>query len=281
MSGPDWSRIEVEVVIDDYLSMLASELAGTPFNKTAHRKALLPQLDGRTDQSVEYKHANISAALLDVGFPYISGYKPRFNYQALLAQAIVERLQSKPRLIELAAADADRPIAVPEVDDILAILVKRPTSRAEALQAREPLAIGQRLTTNYIEREARNRSLGASGESFVLNYERARLLHAGCETLAARIEHTSQVRGDHEGYDILSFEASGAERLIEFKTTKYGGETPFFVSRNELQTSVHQATRYQVYRLFAFREAPRLYTLPGAIAANCHLSATTFLAQPK
>ena len=139
MSGPDWSRIEVEVVIDDYLSMLASELAGTPFNKTAHRKALLPQLDGRTDQSVEYKHANISAALLDVGFPYISGYKPRFNYQALLAQAIVERLQSKPRLIELAAADADRPIAVPEVGLSGSSRSRRPSTAARRHSSYQPM----------------------------------------------------------------------------------------------------------------------------------------------
>lgn len=189
MSGPDWSRSEVEAIVDDYLSMLASELAGTPYNKAAHRRALLPRLDGRSDQSAEYKHANISAALLDAGFPYINGYKPRSNYQALLAEVGAERLDARPDLLQLAAADADRPMAVPEVDDILAVLVQRPPAPRPPPQARETASSVRRLTTNYIEREARNRSLGASGERFVLNYERARLVRAGREGLAARIEH--------------------------------------------------------------------------------------------
>ncbi len=71
MSGADWSRSEVEAIVDDYLSMLASELSGTPYNKSAHRKSLRPFLSDRSDQSVEFKHSNISAALLDAGFPYI------------------------------------------------------------------------------------------------------------------------------------------------------------------------------------------------------------------
>lgn len=281
MSGNDWSRLEVEAIVDDYLSMLASQLAGTPFNKAAHRRRLLPLLVNRSDASVEFKHANISAALLDAGFLHIDGYKPRSNYQALLAEVVAERLKINPLLHELAAADADRPMAVPEVDDILAVLTARPTMPAESDKVADSVPHVMRLTTNYIEREARNRSLGSAGESFILNYERARLIQAGREALAARIEHTSQVRGDYEGYDILSFEESGSERLIEVKTTKYSSETPFFVTRNEVATSEKRATQYQVYRLFAFREAPRLYTLPGAIGATCRLSPATFLALPR
>ncbi len=63
------------------------------------------------------------------------------------------------------------------------------------------------------------------------------MISLGHERFADRIEHTSRTRGDHAGYDILSFEASGQERLIEVKTTKYGASTPFFVSRNEGATS--------------------------------------------
>jgi len=138
-----------------------------------------------------------------------------------------------------------------------------------------------RLTTNYVEREARNRSLGAAGELLALNYERARLIRAGHEGLAGRIEHTAKVRGDYEGYDILSFDENGTERLIEVKTTKYGRETPFFVSANEARTSAEHAPRYHLYRLFAFREAPGLYTLHGAIDHTCRLAAATYLALPK
>jgi hypothetical protein len=281
MSGGDWSKQEVEAIVDDYLSMLASELAGTPYNKASHRRALLPLLDGRSEKSIEFKHANISAVLLDAGFPYISGYKPLANYQGLLADVLAERMTGAAQLQEVAAADADRPMVVPEVDDILAVLTAAPKLASDTQKAAEPTRRAIRLTTNYIEREARNRSLGAAGELFALNYERARLIHVGKDALAARIEHTSNVRGDYEGYDILSFDESGAERLIEVKTTKYGAETPFFASRNEVATSERSASLYHVYRLYGFRQAPKLYTLPGAISQSCQLSAASFLAMPR
>lgn len=269
----------MEVIVDDYLSMLISELAGTVYSKAAHRRAIKLQLSGRSDQSIEFKHANISAALIDFGFPYISGYKPRSNYQALLAEVLWERMASATSLHEIAAADADRPMAVPEVDDILAILTAKPEQSLEPMRVAEARPL--RLTTHYLEREASNSSLGKAGELFALNYERARLIAMGCDALAGRIEHTSQVKGDHEGFDILSFEASGAERLIEVKTTKYGAVTPFFVTRNEVSTSERHASQYQIYRLFAFQRAPKLYTLAGALSSTCQLSAANFLAQPR
>lgn len=279
MSMDNWTRSEVEAIVDDYLSMLTFELAGMPYNKAAHRRALKPVLNNRSDQSIEFKHANISAALLSAGVPYINGYKPRSNYQALIVEVLADRVPTASQLQAVAAADADRPMVVPEVDDILAVLTAKPTPQRDLRQVAESAPL--RLSTNYIEREAQNRSLGAAGELFTLNYERARLIQRGQERLAARIEHTSKVRGDHEGYDILSFDDNGAERLIEVKTTKYGADTPFFVTRNEVATSERRAPTYHVYRLFTFRESPRLYTLPGAISHSCQLAAATFMAQPR
>jgi len=282
MTSKDWTRQEVEAIVDDYLSMLASELTGTIYSKAAHRRALRSRLTDRSDQSIEFKHANISAILLEAGFPYIAGYKPRSNYQKLLAEVVARRMAGATQLQEIAYADADRLIVVPEVDDILRIVTSPPSPlAASSSQTVESTFNPVRLTTNYIEREARNRSLGNAGERFVVNYERARLILAGKEPLAARIEHTSQVRGDYEGYDILSFEESGRERLIEVKTTKYGSETPFFVSKNEVSTSELHASVYYLYRLYAFRTSPKLYTLAGAISERCYLSPTTFLAKPR
>lgn len=78
---------------------------------------------------------------------------------------------------------------------------------------------------------------------------------------------------------MLSFELDGRERLIEVKTTAFGELTPFFVSRNELARSYADAEQYQLYRVFDFRDRPRLFNLPGAIAAHCRLDPTSFLAQ--
>jgi hypothetical protein len=273
----DWSREEVEATVADYLAMLASELAGVPYNKAAHRRDLARQLDNRSEQAIEFKHANVSAVLIDLGFPYISGYKPRSNYQQLLYEVVSERLAADPQLLNVAAADADQPIVVPEVDDILAVLTSPPTS-TEPPRAVQQSQARRSFSTNYLEREARNRSLGLAGEQFVLNFERARLLKLRKDGLAGRIEHTSRVRGDGEGYDILSFEDCGRERLIEVKTTKYGRETPFFVSINEVAVSESHADQYHLYRLFAFRLAPRLFTVSGMLQTTCWLSASSYLA---
>jgi Domain of unknown function (DUF3883) len=83
--------------------------------------------------------------------------------------------------------------------------------------------------------------------------------------LAARIEHTAKIKGDYAGFDILSFEVTGAERLIEVKTTKYGKTTPFFATSNEVQVSEQNASQYCVYRLFTFAENPRFYRFLGLV----------------
>jgi len=75
----DWSRSEVEATVADYLAMLSAELAGVPYNKAAHRRELAKLLADWSEQAIEFKHANISAGLIGLGFPYISGYKPRSN----------------------------------------------------------------------------------------------------------------------------------------------------------------------------------------------------------
>ena len=77
----DWSREEVEAIVADYLHMLTMELAGQHFNKTQHRRWLQGKLNGRSDASIEFKHCNISAAMIDLGFPSIRGYQRRSNYQ--------------------------------------------------------------------------------------------------------------------------------------------------------------------------------------------------------
>jgi len=274
----DWSKEEVEAAVSDYLEMLASELAGVAYNKREHNRKLAEKLSARSPGSIEYKHANISAALIDLGFPYIAGYKPRANYQALMYDLVAQRLSESRKLLDVAAADADQPIVVPEVDDILAVLTSPPLVKAKEPVTSEPRAIRVAFAVNYLEREARNRSLGAAGEEFVINFERARLIHLKQERLAAKIEHTSKVRGDGQGFDVLSFEETGEERLIEVKTTKYGEETPFFVSRNELAVSETRFARYRLYRLFRFKAAPRLFILDGALSRSCTLAAAVYTA---
>jgi hypothetical protein len=97
-AGVDWTEQEVRLIVADYFSMLEKEILDKPLNKTEHRNALLPQLAERSKGSVEFKHANISAVLAGQGLPYIEGYKPRGNYQALLAQEVEAFLDQHPPL---------------------------------------------------------------------------------------------------------------------------------------------------------------------------------------
>ena len=274
-----WAKEEVDATVASYLAMLHAELSSIPYNKAERRRQLLPLLNDRSEQSIEFKHANISAILIELGFPFISGYKPRSNYQELLLEVASDRLKENPAIQKLAAADSERIAIVPTVDDILKALTDPPKPVALKDRVNSPAGRYTVASVNYLEREANNRSLGLAGEEFVINFERARLIHAGAEKLASKIEHVAKEKGDGAGFDVLSFEKSGDERLIEVKTTKYGAHTPFYVSRNELAVSKSESVRYHLYRVFDFREQPHLFTLRGALSKTCTLDATNYIAR--
>ena len=102
---------------------------------------------------------------------------------------------------------------------------------------------------------------------------------AGHDRLASRVEHVARTRGPGEGFDVLSFETNGEERLIEVKTTRYGKETPFYTSRNEVAVSEARATDYQLYRIFRFGPAPKLFQLAGPLSATCRLTPSQYVAR--
>jgi len=274
-----WSRQEVEATVASYFDMLAAELAGRSYSKAEHRRRLQPLLAGRSEQSIEFKFCNISAVLIELGFPFITGYKRRSNYQGLLLDVVSQRLAVSRDLLTLAAQDVDRMVSVPSGDDMLRSWADPPDSRKKAPGIEEPRRPYITLPVNYLEREARNRVLGEAGEIFVVNLEQARLIRDGREDLASRIEHVAKTKGDGEGFDVLSFERSCAERLIEVKTTKYGKEAPFYVSRNELVVSEEQAKQYHLYRVFEFRQSPKLFSLKGALSKTCLLDAASYVAR--
>jgi len=276
--GENWSRLEVEACVADYLRMLTLELNGQRYSKAEHLRALAPMLDERSRPSIEFKHCNISAVLIDLGYPYIGGYKPRGNYQAILLDVVEAQGEANAALQEAAQAAVLRPateFAFAEPDTIW-IPAPKPT------RVREPAVHASRFSPakrDYLAQEARNRTLGRAGELFVLELEARRLHAAGKKGLSHRVEHVAVTQGDGLGYDILSFENNGSERLIEVKTTAFGELTPFFVSRNELERSKADAEHYRLYRLFDFRDRPHAFELRGEIAGHCQLDAVSYLAR--
>jgi hypothetical protein len=279
----DWSEVEVLATVEDYFAMLGHELRGEPYNKREHNRRLQLRLNGRSAGAIEFKHQNISAILIEFGFPYIDGYKPRVNYQDRLRDAVLAKLEGDSQLAAAAesavAATVVPPVAWGSLTDLIVPAPRLDTDPGRVYERAVPPLV-PRLGVNYLEREARNASLGAAGERFVLELEHRRLWEAGARHLADRIEHVAQSRGDGLGYDIASFDPDGRERLIEVKTTAFGAMTPFFATAREVTVSQEKAEAYRLYRLFKFRTKPRVFVLPGSLRQTCILDPVQFRARP-
>jgi len=121
----------------------------------------------------------------------------RSNYQrTLLPPAIQSYLAEHPEIDRLVSEDVVAPADELSVDDILSLLESPPELDHRPRQVRESRAAYGSGPIDYVAREAANQSLGLAGERFVLNFERARLIHAGRDRLADTIEHVSVTRGD-------------------------------------------------------------------------------------
>jgi hypothetical protein len=275
-----WSSLEIDTLVADYFDMLALELRGEPFNKAARNRGL-QKLIGRSHGSIEMKHQNVSAVLRDINSRYIDGYKPLGNYQDALYDAVTDRVSGDDRLEKALAVAADSPPPAPSIEDILERLVSAPRGepRAKGLIAERRQRASAGPKVDYVAREARNSALGARGEAWVLAFERARLIKAGKASLADRVEQVSETVGPSSGFDIHSYERNGSDRFIEVKTTKGPIGVAFFVSANEVRSSIANEERYHLYRPFKFDRDPHLFIVQGRLDRTCRLDAEQFRAQ--
>jgi hypothetical protein len=279
MAGDDWSREEVEATVGDYFAMLRDELAGLPVNKSERNLRLRRLLQNRSKGSVEFKHANISAVLTLHAYPYIDGYKPRFNFQVLLEQVVLEYLDVHRDFFEpLVTGPVLNPTASPDAEafEVSRVVEAPPEEMRIPQTVWSPSARISRF--DFVARDAANRDLGRRGEEFVLEVERKRLHDGGRRDLVPRIEWTAHIRGDGAGYDVRSFNGDGTSRLIEVKTTGLGKYFPFNVTVNEVRCSQARPDEFHLYRVFHFGPDARLYILPGELSKSCHLDATQYRA---
>ncbi|NHN35736.1 DUF3883 domain-containing protein [Pseudomaricurvus alcaniphilus] len=276
--GEGWNWLECEATVQDYFLMLKNELAGQKYNKTEHRRALASKLRTRSKGSIEYKHQNISAVLVELGQPYIQGYKPAFNYQQQLKQVVLAHLAANPSDIEsmIYAADAVT-LKVPTQIDWDRVFDPELPERIPSVQESKRQYLAR--NTNFTDRERNNRQLGQCGESFVVEFERYRLKQLGRADLANEVEWSSRVRGDGLGYDVTSFNHERDEELyIEVKTTSSGKYQPFFVSKNELAFSKTRPDHYSLYRVYNFKQNARIYQLSGPVDKYVNLDPQNYLA---
>jgi hypothetical protein len=106
----DWTREEVEAAVADYFDMLEKEISGIPYSKIDHNRRLQKILVNRSKGSIEFKHQNITAVLIENEFANIPGYKPRFNYQDLLRIVVEDRLVRAKKLQEAAKIAVAKPV---------------------------------------------------------------------------------------------------------------------------------------------------------------------------
>ncbi|NHE59264.1 DUF3883 domain-containing protein [Cyclobacterium plantarum] len=271
-----WSNIEVELIVADYFSMLKKELSGQEYKKSEHRKKLLPLLSSRSEGSIEFKHQNISAVLINLGQPYLKGYLPRYNYQRILEEIVIGYLKGHQSIEEQFKHFAEKEINQTSTKkDFKNLIVEAPSGitkleEPSSAYTRNPIKI------NYLEKEQKNRNLGMLGEEMVLEYEKWQLTISGRENLADQVKWISKEEGDGTGFDILSKNPNGTDKYIEVKTTKLGKETPFFFSRNELQFSKQKSNNFHLYRLFNFEKNAKMFLKNGDLDTICTSVPITF-----
>lgn len=271
-----WSGAEIDRIVADYFAMLTDELAGRPFNKAARNRALQEAI-GRSKGSIEFKHQNISAVMLGLGQPWIDGYKPAANFQHALVDGVLRWLEARPDWL---APDTGARAGPGATQAPSTLGIGPPPALRNAPPPVDPAfmaAMGRKF--DVAVRDARNRALGKAGEECVLHHERQQLCAAGRDDLADKVRWTAVQDGDGFGFDILSFEADGREKLIEVKTTNGWERTPFYISRNELAVAEARPAEWCLMRLWNFARAPSAFTLHPPLSEHAQLTASSFIAE--
>lgn len=273
----NWTDEQNDATVASYFAMLADDIAGRPYSK-AERNRLLQAVIGRPRGPIEYKHQNVSAVLKALGEDWIPGYKPAFNFQASLVDAVVRWLDRHPDWLAPTARMAMGP-SPSALQEKAMLWIGPPPTHSNApppAELEQMTAIARKY--DVAERDARNRALGRAGEERVLAHERAILLAAGRADLAESVHWVSDIDGDGAGYDIQSFEIDGGDRLIEVKTTNGWERTPFHITRNELAVAEERCKDWRLVRLWNFAREPRAFELRPPLEAHVSLMATSYQA---
>lgn len=274
MSNGPWTDEENDLIVADYFAMLADDVAGRPYSKAEHNRQLQTRID-RSRTSIEFKHQNISAVLRGLGEDWIAGYKPAFNFQMALVDAVARWLAFNPTWL----GRGSRQLPVGSIGDVASIFVGPPptlSNQPPPQELEQMLHIARKF--DVAGRDERNRALGRAGEERVFEYERATLKASGRADLARKIRWISEEDGDGAGYDIQSFAPDGQPRLIEVKTTNGWERTPFHISRNELAVADERRAEWCLFRLWNFSREPKGFELFPPLDAHVSLTATAFQA---
>jgi len=274
MASESWTDDENDLIVADYFGMLADDLAGRPYNKAEHNRRLQTRIS-RSRTSIEFKHQNVSAVLKAFGETWIPGYKPAFNFQGSLLDAVAKWLAQDPRRSGMVEQSL-RQRALNERGQLWIGPPPTLSNQPPPEELDQILHIARKF--DVAGRDERNHALGMLGEELVLLHERSTLAALGRKDLAKRVRWTSQEDGDGAGFDIASFLPDGRDRLIEVKTTNGWERTPFLISRNELAVADERRSEWSLVRLWNFSREPKAFELYPPLDRHVSLTATSFQA---
>lgn len=281
MSTGPWSDVENDATVADYFEMLVKDVNGSGYSKAEHRRSLM-KVVARPEKGIEFKHQNISAVLLGLGQPWITGYKPAANFQTSLIDAVLRRLRKHDGWAVAERAHDNRSDPAARVGEDTRLWIGPPPTFSNQPPQIDIAKMAEiALRYDVAEQDERNRRLGKVGEERVLAHERAALRSAGRRDLADRVRWTSAEDGDGPVYDIASFEADGSPRLVEVKTTNGWERTPFHISRNELAVADAHRNSWHLVRLWNFEREPRAFAIRPPLQGHVELTPTSFLARLK
>jgi len=283
MAGPLRSSTPqaIRASVRDYFTLLQAELRGRRWWLSGKAGAFRSQFVNQHNQRSEMWYGQISAILIGHGLPYLTRARPRSITHPTLLELVRTYLYNHPDVLTLMERDVFRRVdRVPAVQNHEA-LIAQPPSGDEIPEVSDEDRAKLLAGVDFLAREQRNQSLASAGQKFVLEFEAARLRANGRDSYADGIEHVTADDGDGPGYAIHSYGLDGSDRFIEVKTTRYGRETPFYVSAHEVEISRRHGDRFWVYRVFAFREQPGLYMLQGALDDSVYLGPTEYRATPR
>jgi len=273
------SASEIRAHVRDYFTRLESELRG----RGNRRSALSRGATAEDERISERTYRRIAGALVEHGLPYMSTYKPLPGGTETLDEAVASYLRNHPEALRLMEADVDGPVGiVPDLEGRSPeeVLARTPDANDIPAMATEDRLAKAVSGVDFLAREQRNTSLAWAGELFVLQYEMTRLRAEGADMYADYVEHSSAEEGTGSGYDIHSYDGDGFDRYIKVKTTRYRRETPLFVTANEIAMAAAHQQRYWLYRVFEWRQAPRIYCINGALHERFQLEPVAYRATP-
>ena len=270
-TGTPWTTHELEAAVATYLGMLQIELAGGKVVKAERNRALREAI-GRSRGSIEYRHQNISWVMVELGLPYVQGYKPASHCPAILYEIVKTHLVRHG--LHDSLADAISVITIPNGG----LVYESAPAMNDKPKTDNPVVRQIRREFDPAARDARNRSLGEAGEKLVLQAEQEGLSANGRDDLAVKVRWAAKEEGDGAGFDILSFTKGGEERWLEVKTTNGPATTPFWISENERCVSEKHPEVFRLVRLYNFSRKPAAYRLKPPLTDHVHLAPRQYLA---